>query len=333
MATVCSISEFVIAPYPLLTNTWWVWDKTNKDVVLRTYNTGVPDYYNLSAGSVIDVVENAGTVYLISRLYNPNQPVIYFTLFSTSGSDQNKLVSAILVGYTLTVTMFSPATQETTVLQFQMQQYTTTSPATLITPCFNNFSLPPDTILNSFCDGFTLNEYKTNEDGEVELIQTFNSVTCGYSAPIPPFRISEELEIKYENRCFENPVYLVWKNKVGGWDYWLFEQRQISTITTESIGYFGVYYDDISEITNDVTEIGTTTGKITTLFADMLDNYEKIGIESIVDSPKVYVLNQDGTINRAVSVAKGSFVSIDTNDKMHTISIDLIEPNINTLTN
>lgn len=327
MASVCDIRYYIISPRSA-PGSYWYWDKLTKGLFIGTYSS-VPDFYELSNGSIIDIVEQSGIVYVVTK-GSGGTPIFYNQLFSTSGDGYNKLLSATYNSSpgTLTVKIWSINAKELTTLDFPMQLFTTDSPAIAITPCFNNFTIADNVILNSWCDQFTLNEYVTLS-GNAVLAQTFNSAMCGYVAPIAPFRFSEEKEIEYRNCVLRNPMYLTWKNLLGGWDYWMFEKTQIESFDSETLGSFQVDYTKISDLTNPKTERGKTGRSRLLLGANGLNDDQKNALKGLLISNKVYILNQDATVNRQIIVTPGTFL-IKISD---TIEFEIQEPDINTIRN
>lgn len=330
MASVCSTTQYIIAPTGS-PNQYWYWDKVNEVIDTATFSS-VSDFYELSPGSIIAVSEKSNQVYVITKAPGNGFPINEITLTSTSGDVYNKLLYAVVVGGTLTVSMWAINAKETTTYTFQMQTMTTDSPAIEITPCFKNFSIQDGIIINSWCDGFTLNEIITG-GGSANLLQTPNSVTCGYSAPIVPFRFTEEKEIEYRHCVLLSPVYFVWKNTLGGWDYWLFQVNQTQHIDTVTLGYFQKNYSKISDISNPQSEIGKQATRRMILGADDLTIQQIQGLKGLLISNKIYILNQNGNVNREVIVLPGTFLIQDTSDSLHSLEFEIQDVVLNTITN
>lgn len=331
MASVCDSQYFILQLVPGETTQYFVWDKIGKSLVIRTYSS-VPDFYRLDDGSIIDVIESGGAVFLVVKA---DDSIVYslVPLFSTSGSGYNTLLSASVTGTTLTVVMYSVIAKETTTQTFTMQGLDDDSPANVITPCFNDYLITENTILTSWCDGFILNEVITDYLGNADLVQTANSVTCGYSAPAGPFRVSEEIEVEYKSCILSNPLFMVWKNTLGGWDYWLFQKNQVESTITDSLGVFIKDYTSIADVTNPEEERGKTARGRIVLGAEGLTTQQKNGIKGILLSNAVYILNQDGTVNRKVQLIPGTFITGETQANVHSIEFEINDVVINTIRN
>ena len=58
-------------------------------------------------------------------------------------------------------------------------------------------------------------------------------------------RITEIKRVKINRDCRKNPVYLMWKNSLGGWDFWLFDNKSENTIKTKAGELYDIYNEDI----------------------------------------------------------------------------------------
>jgi len=332
MANVCSTRYFILSLVEGETDLYNVWDKDIKQVVLQTY-ASVPDFYELSPGSVIDAVQSGQFVFLVVK--GTTSIVDNIFLQSTSGDYYNTLLSATRSGSTLTVVMYASTAREITTRVFEFQTQTNDSPPLDITPCFNDFELTDGSVIKQWCEGTTLKQviYVQSPQG-VEEVNTINSIACGYvTPPETNIRVTEIKGIDYVSCDFKNPVYLTWKNTLGGWDYWLFESNQTENIQTESIGSFTKDYTRIGDITNPDQEIGKTASKRITLYAVSLTTDQKIGLSQILYSNKIYIVNKDWTINREIKVLPGTFLLRETKNVLHEISFEILDAPINTITN
>jgi hypothetical protein len=330
MANVCGTRYYILST--LSPGTYNVWDKQDK--VIRAISFGsVTDYYELNSGSIIDVIEQSGFVYLVIA-GSPVENVNFVPLSSTSGDYYNVILSAYVSAGNLVVIMWATTMREITTLNFPMQVFDSDSPANPITPCFNDYNLPDNTILQAWCDGFTLNEavYTSSPFG-VTIVQTPNSTLCGWNPPIEPFRFSEQKTIEYKGCVLNNPIYIVWKNLVGGWDQWLFEKTQTETIQVNSLGSYTESYDKISDTNNPESEIGRTAKPRIVLGAENLTTSQVLGLKGLLLSNRVFIVNQDGTVNRRVKLIDGSFTIRKTDEFVHDIEFEIDDVAINTIKN
>lgn len=97
-------------------------------------------------------------------------------------------------------------------------------------------------------------------------------------------------------KCFKigeacnNPIYLNWKNPIGGWEKYLFDCRQIYNLNTNTIGDFSPYFADIEpqQYTRELLKRDAVETAI--LGADNLTINEAQVISTMFYSPRVYVL-------------------------------------------
>lgn len=331
MAQVCDIRYYILALVEGETNLYHVWDKVSKNVTLITYSS-VTDFYELNPGSIIDVVETGPFVTLIVK--GTTNPIDNIFLGSTSGDYSNILLSATVTGGILTVVMYARTAREVTTLTFSLQTQTNDSPPEEITPCFNDFELTDGSVITQWCEGTTLKQviYTQSPSGVTEE-STPNSPSCGY---VPPpetnIRVTEIKTIDFETCIPRNPVYFVWKNTLGGWDYWLFGTTQSESLQTESLGTFSNDYNRIGDITNPETEIGKEARNRIVYTALQLTDGQKNGLLELMYSNKVYILNQDGSINRQVKILPGSF-QFETKNTLHELTFEILDKPINTIKN
>lgn len=98
--------------------------------------------------------------------------------------------------------------------------------------------------------------------------------------------ISETITLLVEDaNC--NPVYLRWKNSLGGWDYYLFEIRQYEDLKTDSSDLYQTNVTDLSTATEYLNVIKKEGRKIVKCGTETIKEYEFDLIKEIIYSPKV----------------------------------------------
>ncbi len=311
--------------------------------------------YPRNDGAFVDVTELNNEVKAVYIDYSSESTgyLRYVTLLSASGSAVNKLLKTSISGNTVTVKMYSVVRKEVTTLTFDWSvnydsppiNYPTTgyefptdpaldSPSVTLSPCFSGYSRAVLNTVDAWCDGYTYIQYNHDGNGGIDETQTLNAEACGYITPVTGgYPITEKKRIKYVRGCFISPVYICWKNTKGGWDSWVFESNQKKSIDTQSLGSYQQNYTFISESTNPRKEIGKTALPKMVLGAENITVSEKVGIQGLLYSNKVYILNSDGSIQKEVRVVEGSFYSYDTSANTSSIEFEIEEPEINTLRN
>lgn len=200
-----------------------------------------------------------------------------------------------------------------------------------VLPCFPDYIFNidvGDTPLSTQCIGYTQRKWTwIPSEEEISITDVLNSTSCGYTPPVENTQTTEELRIKVCEASCINPVFLVWKNTLGGWDSWLFSFSQEIDLTTTSDGRIEVPYFDLSSLESHTRDLGKNQTTLMTIGAMNLTRDQKNGIEKILVSPIVYQLNQDGSIMRYVKVIPGKFVSEpDTNQSTFSIEFTIELP-------
>jgi len=328
----CTSSIFIYGASTTESEVYFIWNKNTKVSYPGLYYS-VTDFKQLPIGSLLDVVEINNQVFAVLVGTNPTTPdVTYQLLTSSSGDEYNKLLSTVRTGYEVEVKMYALTAKETTTYTLDLSEFTDGSPGETITPCFLNYTIADNIILASWCDGFTYNEV-TSQSGVATLAQTFNSITCGWQAPVSPYTISETKKIEYRECILDNPVYITWKNLLGGWDYWLFQKNQVKTLVTQSLGSFQKNYVKISDINNPETERGKSAVDRMVLGAEMLTTEQKEVLKGLLLSNKVYITSAIGAVINDVKVVDGSFLINETEGNYHNIEFEIVLSEINTIKN
>jgi len=198
--------------------------------------------------------------------------------------------------------------------------------------CFKDISRPIDQIIKTSCSGYTQKVFRHDGEGGINIETTANSVACGYVAPLSPFVFTKDTLVRVKQVC-KNPLMLKWKNRLGGWDSWVFEKRQIKSTSTQSIGTYTTPFFDIEDTLNPNNEIGKIASSNVQLGADDLTADDKIAISEIILSNKVYAYNKESNTFYPVIIKTGSFLITDNGDLSHSIELEYTLPPINTITN
>jgi hypothetical protein len=145
-------------------------------------------------------------------------------------------------------------------------------------------------------------------------------------------------EIKICKPIYEickNPVWLKWLNTKGGYDYWLFEQRQYITPQAKSLGEFSRYYDDISTQDNTSELLGKEAGDSMQIGCSGVDYNDWLGLKTLFNSKNVQMLINpdtwidDGAKWMTVIVEPGKMPTIRNDKTMHFVEMILQLPKIN----
>jgi hypothetical protein len=126
---------------------------------------------------------------------------------------------------------------------------------------------------NYVADGYVADGYAVSEEDVAET----------------PVIITEQKVIQIDDRCRKNPVYLMWKNPLGGWDYWLFDVNSETSISSQQGSAYEIVNDDIEVAIK--REAITSARQIDSLTVfDIVTREEFNGLRWIEQSPQVFML-------------------------------------------
>lgn len=136
-------------------------------------------------------------------------------------------------------------------------------------------------------------------------------------------RVTEVKTIKIGDVC-DNPVYLRWANKYGGYSYWLFQHVQQESITSKIDATLNKYTEDISEQYTDQDIITISSGKDITVGADNLLTEDVEGLVGLKQSARVQMLvDIDNNIWQTVIIKPGTMQLPDTDAVMGDVRFTL----------
>lgn len=111
----------------------------------------------------------------------------------------------------------------------------------------------------------------------------------GAGAILGEVRITEVKRVKINSECRKNPIYLMWKNSLGGWDFWLFDNKSENNIKVKNGATYDVYNVDIErEITRSMVLENRQMKNI--VVGDIVTKDDIIGLQGIEKSSAVYML-------------------------------------------
>lgn len=109
------------------------------------------------------------------------------------------------------------------------------------------------------------------------------------SSGSPAIRVTEKKKIYINNECRRNPIYLMWKNSLGGWDYWLFDNNAEINYTAKHNTEYSVYIENIATANLKSKFVNAEQVKTITV-GDSVTVSELYGISGIEKSPQVFML-------------------------------------------
>jgi hypothetical protein len=145
-------------------------------------------------------------------------------------------------------------------------------------------------------------------------------------------RITEIKRVKINRDCRKNPIYLMWKNSLGGWDFWLFDNRSENVIKTKAGAIYDVYNEDIErEVSRSMIIENRQMKNI--IVGDVVTQEDLIGLQGIEKSSAVYMLYDADKLETdpaiawmMVNVVPSGFQYFNESDNIEVeVSFDIIE--------
>lgn len=109
-------------------------------------------------------------------------------------------------------------------------------------------------------------------------------------ANIPKDAKTEIKEVVFKDECKQSPVYLMWKNSLGGWDYWLFSKSNEVNYSASTGDTFDVYIYDL-EVQNASNKIIQASGRKAITVGDLIQQDMVEGFADLERSPAVFLLH------------------------------------------
>lgn len=283
----------------------------------------IVDLYQLDTNRVVLITYNS----LVNGLVTPSSyPRLFLSgtvVSGVSGDNRNTLL------FKRCNTLDSPPTFEYGIFSRTVNDAIVVSYPLSQAPFCYAFAISEELIIKQYCVGTTLRRIYYDGEDDVTVVDAINSVICGYVAPIPEVVVTEVKRIKIDHACYDNPIYLVWRNTLGGWDHWLFSKTQTKGLITEDLGTFEQPEYDLATSEGSSDSLGSTAGDSLILGADNLTTNQYDAIRELLFSPKIYQVETDST-KKKVLVKPGSFTR-ETRNGFHSIEFEISLPDINTV--
>jgi hypothetical protein len=140
-----------------------------------------------------------------------------------------------------------------------------------------------------------------------------------------PFAAVGELKyIRLRETC--PGTMLVWKNQLGGWDYWLFNEREIEVQTTSSGQVYEPYIEDMATADAKAVLLSKASGNSITLTASKLDENDVRGLMGLPKSIAVFVIDENGAVQYRTNVNAGTFNVFNNKRKTYDVIFTISKP-------
>ena len=144
--------------------------------------------------------------------------------------------------------------------------------------------------------------------------------------------ITEIKMIKVATPC-NNPIGMVWRNSLGGWDYWVFERKAYVNRTVSNGDTFEPYIEDMATANTKQVILSKEAYDVLTVGSGGLDQNDVDGLMGLPTASEAYVINQSGVVQYRVNVQPGTWLISETNRGVYELEFSLIKPSLYTVSN
>lgn len=127
-----------------------------------------------------------------------------------------------------------------------------------------------------------------------------------------------------EQSC--NTFYVRWINTLGGWDYWLFENKIYEALNVENGNNYESYFDSISAISDFENVTFKNVSPAVQVGSSTLTKNEAEGLKILTTSPKIYWYNEEFSKWIGVIVEPGTFNIRSTKENYFNVELTFVKP-------
>ena len=127
-----------------------------------------------------------------------------------------------------------------------------------------------------------------------------------------------------EQSC--NTFYVRWLNTLGGWDYWLFENKIYEALNVENGNNYESYFDSISEISDFENVTFKNVSPAVQVGSNTLTKNEAEGLKILTTSPKIYWYNEEISKWIGVIIQPGTFNIRSTKENYFNVELTFVKP-------
>lgn len=127
-----------------------------------------------------------------------------------------------------------------------------------------------------------------------------------------------------EQSC--NTFYVRWINTLGGWDYWLFENKIYEALNVENGNNYESYFDSISAISDFENVTFKNVSPAVQVGSSTLTKNEAEGLKVLTTSPKIYWYNEEFEKWIGVIIQPGTFNIRSTKDNYFNVELTFVKP-------
>lgn len=142
-----------------------------------------------------------------------------------------------------------------------------------------------------------------------------------------PYHLATENKmIRTKIPCGKNEVMLVWRNLLGGWDYYLFDNRHTTSITVDNGSNFEPWVEDLANASTLKSTLNKSAFETIQLAASNIDQNDVEGIKGLLKSIAVYIIDPVSHALTRVVIEPGTWQVTDTKLALSEIEFTLRKP-------
>lgn len=132
--------------------------------------------------------------------------------------------------------------------------------------------------------------------------------------------------IRTKTPCGKNEVMLVWRNLLGGWDYYLFDNRHTTSVTVDNGSNFEPWVEDLANASTLKSTLNKSAFETIQLAASNIDQNDVEGIKGLLKSIAVYIIDPVSHALTRVVIEPGTWQVTDTKLALSEIEFTLRKP-------
>jgi hypothetical protein len=162
----------------------------------------------------------------------------------------------------------------------------------------------------------------------VETSQQYNYMSAALCESTFPYNLATENKmVRVKTPCGKNEVMLVWRNMLGGWDYYLFNNRHTEELTVDNGVIFEPWVEDLASASTQQSTLSKTAFETMQLSASGIDRNDVEGLAGLLKSIAIYTIETATPYNLArVIIEPRTWVISDTKSPLSEIEFTIRKP-------
>ena len=162
----------------------------------------------------------------------------------------------------------------------------------------------------------------------VETSQPYNYMSVALCESTFPYNLATENKmVRVKTPCGKNEVMLVWRNMLGGWDYYLFNNRHTEEITVDNGVIFEPWVEDLASVSTQQSTLSKTAFETMQLAASGIGRNDVEGLTGLLKSIAIYTIETATPYNLTrVIIEPRTWVISDTKSPLSEIEFTIRKP-------